>query len=280
MELIVANCTLFASTSIGEAQAAVGELKALIGQVLENNEELVQRMAGLESQISAITESNVLTSTREIEETSNSTIANIRQKPPVGNDESSMTSIIQATDDMENVQDTESFMTTGPVDPPTLESLTNAFGSAFNEVLFASRPYSRAMKRRPCLSESSSIVPSMGWSFLSGLSLADVSDVSMLSLPISAQEFWNGRHYSATPKRPDASHERMEQLNGAAATDGIAKLSLPPPTFPVQSNYFKRWTIDEFLGNVPKAHDKLAKSKKIIFLGMYRSFSNLGSCDC
>ena len=127
MESVVADYILFVSTSIGEAQTAVGELKALIAQVLENNEELVQRMAGLESQISAIAESNVLTPRGESEEASNSAIAKLRPKNSVlGNDETSMTSINPASNDIKDDQDTESFMTTGPVNPPTIESLTNA----------------------------------------------------------------------------------------------------------------------------------------------------------
>ena len=70
------------------------------------------------------------------------------------------------------------------------------FRFAFEQDLITSRPYTRAMKRPPEWSARSSAVCTVGWSCLSGLSLADVSVISMISLPISAGELWNGQRYS------------------------------------------------------------------------------------
>lgn len=42
----------------------------------------------------------------------------------------------------------------------------------------------------------SSAAPSFGWSCLSETSLANVSDVSVISLPISASELTNAQHYA------------------------------------------------------------------------------------
>ncbi|KAL2049713.1 hypothetical protein ABVK25_010054 [Lepraria finkii] len=52
------------------------------------------------------------------------------------------------------------------------------------------------MKRPPRWSARSFTVCAVWWSCLSGLSLADVSVISVISLPISAGELWNGQRYS------------------------------------------------------------------------------------
>lgn len=70
------------------------------------------------------------------------------------------------------------------------------FGFAFEVDLRASRPYRRAMKRRSLFSPRSSGIGTVGWSCLSDLSLADVSELSVINLPISATELWNGQRYS------------------------------------------------------------------------------------
>lgn len=74
--------------------------------------------------------------------------------------------------------------------------LIKGFGFSFDRDLSASRVYTRVSRRTSNSSCSSSVVPSMGWSFQSGLSLADISNISTLSLPISPNELWNAQHYS------------------------------------------------------------------------------------
>ena len=84
------------------------------------------------------------------------------------------------------------------------QGLIKGFGFTFNRELKASRVYKRGQSRRPETSCSSSIAPSMGWSFLSGLSLADISNISTLSLPISPSESWNSQYYGFdTGSRPE-----------------------------------------------------------------------------
>lgn len=69
------------------------------------------------------------------------------------------------------------------------------FSFTFDQDLNSSRPYTRAMKRNSVWSTASSTIHTMSWSCLSGLSLADVSEISVIGLPISPQELWNGHHY-------------------------------------------------------------------------------------
>ena len=68
-------------------------------------------------------------------------------------------------------------------------------GFTFEEDLEASRPYIRALKRCSRWTTTSSVTPSMGWSFFSGISLAEVSCLSAIALPIAPQDLWNGNRY-------------------------------------------------------------------------------------
>ena len=75
---------------------------------------------------------------------------------------------------------------------------TLALGNTFEEDLSASRVYSRASLNPARLSVASS-TSSVGWSFLSGLSLSDISNLSTISLPISSRELWNHHRYTTEP---------------------------------------------------------------------------------
>lgn len=63
--------------------------------------------------------------------------------------------------------------------------------------LLASRVYMRN-KSRHSQSSLPSAALTYGCSFLSGLSLAQVSDLSVISLPIAANDLWNASWYSRT----------------------------------------------------------------------------------
>ena len=64
----------------------------------------------------------------------------------------------------------------------------------FEEELETSTAYKRAAVKQLRLSKSSG--SSNGLSYLSGLSLSDVSNVSALALPILSTELWNHHRYS------------------------------------------------------------------------------------
>ena len=72
------------------------------------------------------------------------------------------------------------------------------FSFSFDDDLNNSRPYTRAMRRSIIWSPRSSAIGTTGWSCLSGLSLADVSEISVINLPMSPCELWNGERYSTS----------------------------------------------------------------------------------
>ena len=100
------------------------------------------------------------------------------------------------------VDDTESIETLrGPIlDAQNAQSSDHRqiFEYSFDQDLNTSRPYTRAMQKHTVWSTTSSKIHTMGWSCLSGLSLAEVSHISITNLPFCPQELWNGHHYLKT----------------------------------------------------------------------------------
>ena len=171
----------YCSTSIGQAQSSASQLTALIQQVLEDNLEMSQRIANLEMRTLGYTQSAapVLTDIDTCRDDESITTMKIRNDAKQGADEQSGTT--------EEPNSNASKESTG-IQVPTI-------GFTFDHDLNNSRPYARAMKRNSVWSAASSAIHTMGWSYLSGLSLADVSEISIIDLPISPQELWNGDHY-------------------------------------------------------------------------------------
>ena len=81
-------------------------------------------------------------------------------------------------------------------------------GFTFEKDLKASRPYMRALMRDSSCTVTSSVAPSVGWSFFSGVSLADVSCLSAIGLPIVPQDLWNGDRYRVANPSP---HNHLEE---------------------------------------------------------------------
>ncbi len=76
--------------------------------------------------------------------------------------------------------------------------------SSFNfEIdLETSRPYRRARRDTMDFSFRSSVAHSNAWSVFSGLSLSDVSIMSVIALPIYADEIGNSNHYAFGNRQP------------------------------------------------------------------------------
>lgn len=72
-----------------------------------------------------------------------------------------------------------------------------AFRFAFEEELKTSRVYGRAAVKNKRVSITPSTM-SMGWSFLSHVTISEISDLSVISLPLSAGELRNGHYYAST----------------------------------------------------------------------------------
>lgn len=96
-----------------------------------------------------------------------------------------------------------------PLDPQHDDSdqmpFEPASGFDFETDLEASRPYRRAHRDTMDFSFRSSVAHSDAWSVFSGLSLSDVSILSVIALPIYADEIGNANHYAFGSRPPAPS---------------------------------------------------------------------------
>jgi hypothetical protein len=157
------SLTTTRSESDSEASRSLENLRLLVDQVLLTNQELRNRMKAFEDVCYArSTTVNRLGSLHLQSQKDDESITTIRQP-------NKRVSI--------------------------LESIKARF--AFEEDLKTSRVYNRAALREGCdYSFISSAVRTNAWSILSGLSLADISKISVLSLPIFLADITNNEHYS------------------------------------------------------------------------------------
>lgn len=103
----------------------------------------------------------------------------------------------------------------------SISSARRAF--AFEADLYISRVYKRALSRystRSTVSLTSSVTSSIGCSLLSGLSLADISHISVLSLPIYSFEVSNSKCYSFKTNTQDR-FETTSDDSGSTTSDFI-----------------------------------------------------------
>ena len=186
-----------ASTSIGEARSSASQLTTLIQQVLESNLEMSQRMSNLEIRALGHSESADPTLAGLEINRDDDSINTMKVAEDANKDGNAPAQHVQTIEETDQDTDKESSSDQGL-----------NFSFTFDKDLNSSRPYARAMKRNSVWSAASSAVHTMSWSYLSGLSLAEVSEISVIGLPISPQELWNGDHYVLTDLNAESVHNR------------------------------------------------------------------------
>ena len=195
----------YISSSFGQAQSSASQLTALVQQVLESNLDLSRRMANLEMQTLGQARSSAptltaLSITRDADSISTMTVAK--------DDKKHRSTPLRSGDNIKEIgRDANAA-------PNATESLD--FGFTFDQVLHNSRPYVRAMKKGLVWSAASSTLHTIGWSYMSGVSLADVSAISVIGLPVSPQELWNGQKYIGTEID---NHSALQKAHTTAIDD-------------------------------------------------------------
>ena len=89
--------------------------------------------------------------------------------------------------------------------PSILTHAEPTSGFSFESDLETSRPYRRARRDTMDFSFRSSIAQSNALSLISGLSLSDVSNMSVIALPIYADDIRNAHHYEFNSRQPASS---------------------------------------------------------------------------
>ena len=197
------------SSTVEEAQASVEQLTTLVKKVLENNQDISQRMAKLE--VRTLRCSSMATPTTY---TSSETPVTVEANDNPKNDGASCST-------MKGIGLGSQAMISDSSD-----SRQPPFSFSFDKDLNSSRAYTRAMRRSLIWSPRSSAIGTIGWSCLSGLSLADVSEISVINLPISPCELWNGERYSTSQLDIDGV---LETITMELSRTGSGSLSTIKP---------------------------------------------------
>ncbi|KAM0799849.1 hypothetical protein BDR22DRAFT_283020 [Usnea florida] len=179
--------TTLTCSSFGQAQASASQLTTLVQQVLESNLDMSRRMANLEMQTLGQARSSAPTLTALSIARDDDSISTMRVAKDYTKHRSTL---LQSGDNIKETGGGASALST------TTESLQ--FGFTFDQDLHNSRPYVRAMKKNLVWSAASSTLHTIGWSCMSGVSLADVSAISVVRLPVHPLELWNGQKYIGT----------------------------------------------------------------------------------
>lgn len=181
---LILMLTTLTCASVDQATTSVETLTSLVRDLVQNNQDLYSRILNLES------------SQRTIRPTA---------------------SLKEAEDE----DDVSTIQSPRKASDPTLEEERESTVTAVKEFTFErdlrqSRAYARVMWRDSLMSLQSSTAPSFGWSCLSGLSLANVSNISVISLPIVATELTNAQHYTSPPNREQALNRSSNGFSARA----------------------------------------------------------------
>ncbi|KAI4159715.1 MAG: hypothetical protein LQ342_006330 [Letrouitia transgressa] len=158
-------------SSIEDARGAVDQLTGIVRELLESNRDTYERLGRIESK-------NLETIT-----ISSRTTHDLVHESITEDDESAVTT---------------RRLKTGSPPQNAHEIATSNYTFDFEQLLESSRPYVRASKRpQPPASATSSTIQTLGWSCLSGISLAKVSNISIIELTVDKEQLWNSTRYDS-----------------------------------------------------------------------------------
>lgn len=180
LSLMISSMTFL---SIEDARSSMSQLTNLVRQLLESNQDIFDRLGRMELKNSDCVSTTVRTTRNSVSE--------------------------------ETIEDCESIVTVRQVNAGPFPWKANGMKvsnsrSEFECLLESSRPYVRASRRLDrSLSTTSSVVETLGWSCLSGISLAEVSNISILELALDKHHVWNPTHYDTRPQHLGTDAEAM-----------------------------------------------------------------------
>lgn len=192
------------SASTQAAQTLIWNLTSTVEQILQTSEDVSRRVASIETQFA--------TPNR---------YTDLPLRAPPNNDDASTTIIPLAQDNRDHDTFAQSIRQNGDREEPPPELIDIAsfgtpegksssggqpssssldrrvvrFDPTLESELYASRVYSRNTHRHSIPSLFSTENSVTGLSFLSGISLARISNLSVISLPIFCHELWNPQQY-------------------------------------------------------------------------------------
>ena len=159
-------------------------------------------MSALATRINAVLESNILLASR---------IADIQSQIECSNCRTTSTSYVPLNTIDENLPVQPTKLPIEPSTSPLYASSSNDdFDQSLRRELYESRVYARNKHRFSHNSVSLSVVQSLDYSLLSKYSLADVSILSVVRLPIYSYDLWHPQYYQIYDHgRPQLREDRL-----------------------------------------------------------------------
>ncbi|KAK3357849.1 hypothetical protein B0T25DRAFT_540378 [Lasiosphaeria hispida] len=190
---------VFQSDSAMRAEECRGELTQHVHQLLESSRDVARRLMSLEDAFDA---KSIMSKRRSVA---------ISLKLGYAQDRETERFLSRSNEDG------------GSSAPSTLVGPTSPSSFGFEPDLEASRVYRRAQRETMDFSFRSSVAWSNGMSVFSGLTFGDVSVMSVIALPIYADEIYNSHHYNFGGQQPapimpapttrSADHETNSTVN-------------------------------------------------------------------
>ena len=174
-----------------ETQTSVWNLTTAVSRILEYSEDVSRRLANMENSILRLNQGTATASLMSLE-TSDFT--------------SKISPLVRNTSDELKSQKSN----------PQFDSLMES-------ELYDSRVYLRAIRRFSTLSLPSNTCSAPGMSFLSGVSLGQISNISVIELPIFYHEIWDSRDYKlADDHGVKSSASRMDLSRSVSSSKAVA----------------------------------------------------------
>lgn len=230
------------SEIMADVRGSVEKLATSIDSILKSSEDVSQRLANTELSIAGAHDD--ITSSIPLVHGITDNSSEITIKPSADSYDQSITP---------SVEDSEVNL------DPRLQS-----------EIHASRVYRRTWNGHSNSSISSSSQFGTSWSVLSGLSLSQISTITVIQLPISSEELWNSQHYSGSasvvkqtsdePLRREGFGTKPQRKSEWSLRDDLFNLRI---RFPLQSSTSKI----PLNKQSPGLQDKEKLQAKILLLG-------------
>ena len=207
------------SVSIEQARNAIGTLIPTVEGIRQSSEDVSRRLAALESALASTTpRANSIVE-------NNGRLSSLRDSSILENGQFDQESPTPDTETLTIGACNQLKDGSLPVMDFTKEIKARNGTLHINKdlelLLEKSRPYSRLLPTKQKPSASSVSYFSGAVSYFSGLSLSDVSNLSVFSLPIFMHEIWNNYHYVMSLSAQRSDQNRETQLDTAEdRTDG------------------------------------------------------------
>ena len=205
----------------------MAQLTAMVAQVLESNKEMSRRLATIELRTRGGDSSTIWDHPRRSTDNDSKSGITVRRV----------------------VSDSDLEVTSG--ESPNMEG-----SYAFEDDLRASRPYTRVFRRQHRWSTNSSAFHTLDSSCLSGLSLADVSNISVMCLPLTMQQLWNPAHYAFATPGPVPP---IKDAPGPSASGVRRPIMLSAP-----QNAWRKSRLSSFLNLQPLHESRVPRSQRIM----------------